>query len=70
MAKIEQNAKETAYRVYVSDALRMLTENTAAYAGGHYMNRRFIDLIEPIKEETRTEKEIIEQIRKRIEEVR
>ena len=70
VAKVEQNAKDTAYRIYITDTLRMLTENTAAFAGGHYMNRRFIELIAPAKEETRTEDEIIEQIRRRVEEVK
>lgn len=40
-----------AYRVYVTDALRLISENTAKYGGGNYMNVRFADLFERKKPE-------------------
>ena len=34
-----------AFRIYVTDTLRVLTENTARFAGGTMMNVRYIDMI-------------------------
>lgn len=47
----------------------MITENTAKYAGGPYQKLRWIDLASPPKEETRTAYEIIEHMKKKMEEV-
>lgn len=51
-----------AYRVYVTDALRLTVENTAKYAGGSYIKARYIDIIEPKKQENRTGEEITADI--------
>jgi hypothetical protein len=51
------------YRVYVTDALRMMTENTSRFSGGGYVKERYFDMIRPQKEETRTAKEIIEHLK-------
>ena len=40
-------------------------ENTAKFAGGNYINARYIDVIEPKKVDTRTGDEIVEDIIKR-----
>lgn len=55
---------ETAYRVYISDALQALTENTAHLSGsGKVMPNRWYDIMYPkpekvIEEDTRSCKEI------------
>lgn len=46
-----------AYRVYVTDALRIISENTARLVSGNYIKLRFADAIKPQKEETRTRSE-------------
>lgn len=56
-----------AYRVYVTDCLRIISENTGApataYGGnGHYMTKRYVEIINPPPEETRTGEEIVESI--------
>lgn len=56
--------------MYITDALRTIAENTAKYAGGVYQKIRWIDLTNPPKEETRTADEIIEHIKKKLEEVK
>ena len=33
------------YRVYVTDCLRMITENTAKFAGGSMIKERFFEII-------------------------
>ena len=37
MARLNERAKTEAYRIYVTDALRIVAENTARYAGGNYI---------------------------------
>lgn len=53
--------------MYVADALRIIGGNTAKYAGGSYPKARWIDIIHPPKEETRTAEEIIEHMKKKLE---
>lgn len=55
--------------VYATDALRIIGENTAKYAGGSYLKARWTDIINPPKEDTRTADEIIEHMKKRLKEV-
>lgn len=31
-------------RVYVTDALQLVTKNTAAFAGGNYIRARYLDM--------------------------
>ncbi len=58
--------KEKAYKVYISDVLRIISENTAKYSGGSYVKVRYSELIDPPKKETRTSEEIIENIRNKL----
>ena len=52
MARINERAKTEAYRIYVTDALRIVAENTARYA----------DIIDPKKQDNRTCEEITADI--------
>lgn len=63
---LKKQAQEQAYRVYVTDALKTITENTAKYAGGSYMKGRYYDLEAPKPVETRTSQEIISQMKAKI----
>nr|DAM03227.1 MAG TPA: hypothetical protein [Caudoviricetes sp.] len=65
-ALINQAAKEQAYRVYVTDALKIIGENTAKYAGGSYIKVRYLDIESPKPEETRTPKEVIAHMKQKI----
>lgn len=65
MSKVSQQAKDTAYRVYVTDSLKLIAENTANFAKGQYMKARYYDIITPKKLDTRTGDEIVEDIIKR-----
>lgn len=66
VAKARKNAEEKAYRIYVSDTLKMIAENTAR-AGGRYVTARYVDIIHPKPEETRSADEIISHIKKKLE---
>ena len=56
--------RQEIYKIYVSDALRIIAENTAKFAGGSYIKKRYIDLIESKKqkEDKRTAQEIIDDV--------
>ena len=57
-ARFVERARAEAYRIYVTDALRFVAENTARYAGGSYIKARYSDMIEPKKQDNRTCEEI------------
>ena len=46
----------------MTDALRVVSENTARYAGGGYIKARYADIIEPKKQDNRTCEEITADI--------
>lgn len=63
---LKKQAQEKAYRIYVTDALKAIAENTAKYAGGSYMKARYFDAESPKPPETRTSDEIIGQMKMKI----
>ena len=65
MARLNERAKTEAYRIYVTDALRVVAENTARFASGNYIKARYADMIEPKKQDNRTGDEIVADIIKR-----
>lgn len=46
----------------MTDALRLIAENTARYASGDYIKARYADIIEPKKQDDRTCEEITADI--------
>lgn len=62
MSRYKREQEERAYRVYVTDALRLTAENTAKYVGGEYIKARYIEIIEPKKQDNRTCEEITADI--------
>ena len=62
MARLNEKVRNDAYRIYVTDALRIVAENTARYAGGNYIKARYADIIEPKKQDNRTCEEITADI--------
>lgn len=66
MSAFLEEQRELAYRTYVTDSLKYLTENTSRIAGGTSMTKRFCEamdeLTKPKKVETRTADEIIDSI--------
>ena len=51
-----------AYRIYIADCLRILSENTAKVGGGSYITAKFSDIINPKPVEKRTGEEIAADI--------
>ena len=63
LAQYRREQEDKAYRIYVADALRLISENTASSVGGKYITARFADVIAPPKEEdNRTCEEITAEI--------
>lgn len=70
-AKLRQRQEEAAYRIYITDCVRNISENAAAVSKisggeGRYVQTRYKDMIQPKPVETRTGEEIIAHIRKKL----
>lgn len=65
-----ESIKEKSYLAYVTDTLRQIAENTAVPAAaftdskaGQYPALRWVDVLNPPPEETRSPEEIIAEVR-------
>ena len=70
-ARLSQYQREMAYRIYVTDCLKNISENAATVSKmnggeGRYINTRFYDVLNPKPEETRTGAEIIADLRRKL----
>jgi len=64
-ARLRQEDRANAYRIYVTDALKVLTENSAGMVShGKAMSMRFIDIFNPPEE--RTGEDIIEMMKNKL----
>ena len=61
-ARFNQHQRDLAYRIYVTDCLRMVTENTAKMSQGAYSAARFYDIINPKHVDNRAGEEIAADI--------
>ena len=58
MARYQSQQRDLAYRIYVSDCLRIISENTAKMGGGSYITAKLADIINPKPVDDRTGEEI------------
>lgn len=56
--RYQSQQRDLIYRIYVTNCLRIMTENTAKQVGGNYMAAEYEDLIKPKKKDNRTGNEI------------
>lgn len=70
MARYRETQRELAYRFYVTDALRSISQNTANFSGGLYPQARFADIVQPKPVDDRTSEEVISRIRRKLRELR
>lgn len=68
IARINLDNREMTYRFYITEGLKIISENTAAYAGGSVLSKSYFDVLKPQKKETRTAKEVIDHIKKGLSE--
>ena len=65
VARFQREQQDMAYRIFVTDCLRMITQSTAAVCQGTYMDARFADFINGKPADTRTGDEIAVDIIRR-----
>ena len=65
MARYQSQQRDLAYRIYIADCLRMVTENTAKAVCGSYITAKFADIINPKPVDNRAGEEIAADIIKR-----
>ena len=65
IARFNQHQRDLAYRIYVTDCLRIISENTSKMGGGSYITAKFADIINPKPVDDRTGEEIAADIIKR-----
>ncbi len=64
-ARYRSDRRDLAYRIYISDALRIISENTARFGGGTYVTAKITDVLglgNAEAEETRTREEVVGQV--------
>lgn len=71
-SKLKSKQQDDTYRIYLTDALKAISESASKFAGGQYMNLRYADLSqsEPAKkeeqeEDTRTAEEFARDVLKK-----
>ena len=62
IALYKKRTEDEIYRVYVTDCLQMISENTANQVGGKFIQKRYYDILNPPPVETRTAEEITKEI--------
>ena len=48
---IKRIIQDEIYCIYITDALKTISENTAALSGGSHVSKRFYDILHPTKAE-------------------
>ena len=64
-ARFNQCQRDMAYRIYVTDCLRMISENTANFFKGSYVQKRFADFLQKPAKDNRTGEEIVADVVKK-----
>ena len=62
IARYQSQQRDLAYRIYVTDCLRIISENTAKMGGGSYITAKLADIINPKHVDNRTGEEIAADI--------
>ena len=65
VARYKTYQRELVYRIYVTDCLRMMTENTARFAKGNYIKGRYADILKEPMRDNRTGEEIAAEVIKK-----
>ena len=62
IARYNQHQRDLAYRIYVTECLRMISENVASCGGGSYMAVKYDDVVNQKQVDNRTGEEIAADI--------
>ena len=66
IARYQSQQRDLAYRIYVTDCLRIQVECVTAMGGQPLSPSRFADMLDPKPVDNRTADDIIEGIRKKL----
>lgn len=58
--------KELEYRVYITDALKAIAENTAKNVGGTFLTKRYVDSVLPSNKKEVTSAQVVSKMKKKI----
>lgn len=71
LLRYRNESKEKVYKAYVTDTLKVIAENTARYAGGSTIKKRYIDISEeknepqkPQKSAEKVKSDLLEKMKK------
>lgn len=53
------------YQAYITECLQVIANNTAKYAGGNIIKKRYYDIVNPKPKDTRTGEEIAADVIKK-----
>lgn len=62
----QKEQEEKAVKIYYAECLRAISENTAKFCGGSYIQAKLQDILDPKPTDNRTADEIIDGIRKKL----
>lgn len=62
LTRYTEYQRDVAYRIYVTNCLRMITENSAKSGGGSYIKVSFADILYPKIVDSRTGDEIARDV--------
>lgn len=62
---IKRQNEESAFRIYAAECMRTITENTAKFAGGSFVQAKYTDIISPKPQDNRTCEEITADVVRR-----
>lgn len=65
MSRYTEYQRAMACRLYVTDALKAIADNTSNFAGGCKMQNRYADIINGTPRDYRTAQEIVDDFEKR-----
>lgn len=66
---LSERERQEVLAIYASDALMVIANNTAVYPHASTIGRRYLDIVQPPKEETRTADEVISHMKSKLKEV-
>ena len=46
LARYNEKQRAEVYRIYLTDCLQLIAENTAKHVEGRYINKRYIDIVD------------------------
>lgn len=62
MSRYTENQRAMACRIYITDALKVIAENTSNFAGGSTLTVRYADILNGKGADSRTAQEIADDV--------